>query len=627
MPKVDSVSCEPFRAWNRLEPRARKQDFDDVLKCSIHDPLWMLTRQWQFGEFQGEDTGSAIFAKIKMLSTQITRYKSVNEPNEVYSDQIPAETKVESEFPNLDYHCRVQSASFFMKLLKTKFAGIAGFSYADYLTKLKGLHVLVLPPEYDEDDKHLEIVRKLKNKVNHSLNSFLAAHGTQWFDGVLLYAAAKGGLPAAVSAIAMPLAGHADAVKQAVEAYVLWFEKSYKPKHNTSGKGAWINEQMEYQFAVALPEREKPNTVLKAEEYYTGDMEWYSFDVSANGETIEGLTGNSTADEASKVSEKILTVIPTLAKYGGMPHPRWWQFEDGNIHLGNVDADTTDIARLIVSEYALIFSNDWLVVPYSLPVGSLTEIPAIVITDVFGERTLIKPAIQGETDDWTSWGLFNLSVRTADNVKNVKADTRLFLPPCVAKIQESEPIEEIHFVKDEMANMVWAIETKLNSLAGVNMEGDTAANSLRNAIELIEPPATALLPVDEKAVFKYMIENTVPENWIPFVPVHIPDQYRAIRLQRASMPRWFKNEYAPVRPSTSLLRTGVNETDQVTAPMFVNEEEVPRAGVRVTSNFQRTRWYNGKTVNWLGRRKKLGRGEGSSGLQFDFLDPIKKERK
>ena len=58
-------------------------------------------------------------------------------------------------------------------------------------------------------------------------------------------------------------------------------------------------------------------------------------------------------------------------------------------------------------------------------------------------------------------------------------------------IQESEPVEEIHFIKDEMANMVWAIETKMNSLAGVNMEGDTAANYLRNAIELIEPPAGA----------------------------------------------------------------------------------------------------------------------------------------
>ena len=293
----------------------------------------------------------------------------------------------------------------------------------------------------------------------------------------------------------MPLSRHWDD-------YAAWFEKTYKPAHNSSGKGAWINEQLEYQFAVSLPEKNAANTVLKAEEYYTGDMEWYSFDVAAAGEQVAGLSGNALPAELPLVSEKILTVIPTLAKFGGMPNPRWWQFEDGNTDLGNIDADTTDLSKLIVSEYALVYGNDWLVVPWSLPVGSLTGIPGIVITDVFGERSLIKPAIQGDTDDWTSWGLFNLSARQADNSKNTPADTRLFLPPCVVKTQESEPVEEIHFIKDEMANMVWAIEAKMNSLAGTNMEGDTVASYLRNAIEVIEPQAAAI-PVEETAVFKY----------------------------------------------------------------------------------------------------------------------------
>lgn len=628
MPRIDSVSCEPFRAWNRLEPRARKQDFDDVLKCAVHDPLWMLTRQWQFGEFQGEDTGSAIFAKIKMQSTQITRYKSVNETAETYSDIIPAETKVESEFPQLDYHCSVKSASYFMKLLKNKFAGFVtpnAFNYANYLQQLKTLFPVSFPEQINNTDDHAETVIKLRALANNTLNSFLAANGNQWFDGVLLYKAYKSNAVNTVNG-AVLFSDHKAPMQDALDAYVSWFEKTYLPKHNGNGKGAWINEQLEYQFAVSFPEKEKPNTVLKAEEYYTGDMEWYSFDVAAASEQIEGLSGNAGAGELPSINEKILTVIPTLAKFGGMPHPRWWQFEDGNIDLGNIDADTTDISKLIVSEYALIYGNDWLVVPYSLPVGSLTTIPAIVITDVFGEKSLIKPAIQGDTDDWTAWGLFNLSVRNADNLKNVKADTRLFLPPCVVKTQESEPVEEIHLIKDEMANMVWAIETKLNSMAGVNMDGDASANYLKNAIEIIEPPAPAIAP-HESAMFKYTLENTVPENWIPFVPVHIKDSYRAIQLQRASMPRWFKNTYSPVRPITRLMRNGIDENDKVTAPMFVNEEEVPRAGAKVSSSFQRTRWYNGKTVNWLGRRKNLGRGEGSSGLQFDYLEAIKKEKK
>jgi hypothetical protein len=41
--------------------------------------------------------------------------------------------------------------------------------------------------------------------------------------------------------------------------------------------------------------------------------------------------------------------------------------------------------------------------------------------------------------------------------------------------------------------------------------------------------------------------------------------------------------------------------------------------VKLTGTFQRTRWYNGKIVSWYGRRKRTGRGEGSSGLRFDLV--------
>ena len=32
--------------------------FDRALRVEVRDALWMLTRQWQTGEFQGEDAGS-----------------------------------------------------------------------------------------------------------------------------------------------------------------------------------------------------------------------------------------------------------------------------------------------------------------------------------------------------------------------------------------------------------------------------------------------------------------------------------------------------------------------------------------------------------------------------------------
>ena len=35
--------------------------------------------------------------------------------------------------------------------------------------------------------------------------------------------------------------------------------------------------------------------------------------------------------------------------------------------------------------------------------------------------------------------------------------------------------------------------------------------------------------------------------------------------------------------------------------------------------FQFARWLDGRSLLWLGRRKRSGRGEGSSGLRFDVI--------
>jgi hypothetical protein len=115
--------------------------------------------------------------------------------------------------------------------------------------------------------------------------------------------------------------------------------------------------------------------------------------------------------------------------------------------------------------------------------------------------------------------------------------------------------------------------------------------------------------------------SSVPEHWIPMVPVHVENDNREVQLQRGAMLRIMVGDPdpnpAPVRPRTSLMREGLEEVPQVGHTL--HEEEVPRAGVRVTQAFQRTRWSDGRAWTWLGVRKQTGRGEGSSGLAFDRL--------
>ena len=101
---------------------------------------------------------------------------------------------------------------------------------------------------------------------------------------------------------------------------------------------------------------------------------------------------------------------------------------------------------------------------------------------------------------------------------------------------------------------------------------------------------------------------------------------RSIRLQRAAMPRILNGDTAKpakVEPRTTLLREGLDT--EIKSTYFINEEEITRAGTNVYQSYQRTRWYNGKVITWLGIRKQTGRGEGSSKLAFDQAKDVKKK--
>jgi hypothetical protein len=298
-----------------------------------------------------------------------------------------------------------------------------------------------------------------------------------------------------------------------------------------------------------------------------------------------------------------------------MPNTRWWTFEDGRTNFGDVKPDTTDLAKLLLIEFGLIYANDWFLLPYTLPAGSIARIKGMAVTNVFGERTWVEAAGRGPDDDWQRWAMFLVNTKGKGNEA---ADTSLLLLPTAPKVQEGRPIEEAVLIRDEIANMVWGIERTIPLPTGEGKPGREAAQEMRVFLGAPrEPPSAA-----EDAKIRYQVMSTVPENWIPFIPVHCDSDNREIQLQRAAI----RDPDRPrkVRPRTALLRQGLDEVEA--KAYFVHEEEVPRAGALVTQSFQRTRWRDGRAWVWLGVRKKTARGEGSSGLAFDRIVDVPPER-
>ena len=640
----DYMTCEPFRSWNRLEPRPRKTEFDSVLRAEIHDAIWMLTRQWQFGEFQGEDTGSAVFAKVQIETTRVTSYLNRHGTAVAYDDQkMPLETRVERMPVQYDLRFRTRAGQYWLKILKHHGDlynnGNPSVTYNHNTIKelfitLFGYSLPVVDAENDSTALKIARGRILSDRQLHQAITALSGRST---DGVSWYESLKAGgspvkLPKALTDHADFNGAFSSFMLNAASDFIRWFELSHEhPDTDTDNR--WSPPNLEYAFSCSMPNKGNvPNTILSAKEYYQGHLDWYAFNLELNDEG-KGL-GTVNPDEKDKtINTEVLTIIPSEAMFGGMPNSRWWEFEDGSTDLGNITAETTNIAKILLAEFALMFSNDWFVIPYTVPAGSVSEVKAIIVTDNFGERTLVEPAGQGDSNDWTSWTMFNMSKTSSSEGLSGKIDPRIYIPPVVSKSQESKALESVELVRDEMANMVWGVESTIPVLLGGGRDGHAAAQNLSNWFKDLERDSELPVePIPDGVKLKYNVGNTVPENWIPFLPVHLPGQNRAIQLQRASMPRWFGNEFTQVRPRTSILREGmkenpatqkelyVNPSDEIqTKPYFVFEEEATRSGVIIESAWQRTRWYNGKTICWFGRKKKVARGESASGLAFDRI--------
>lgn len=758
-----------FNAWLRIEPRCRQDNFAQGIQARIADPLWILARQWQTGEFIGEDAGSPIQVAMHYSTQSIDNYKLGDEAPQRMPEDVPLETLVEQELDVINYRERVRIGQEFERRLRANLKESAANSNSEIRKLIVDLRLSEGFPVDTTTEVEKNLDRVTQRYINFMRNRVV--------DGkAVLDAPITVPTDSAISQTTLD-----DVRKKIIE----WHGNvCHRPSAKQSA--AWQTEQLNYKFEVntdmetttediEVPEQKK--TELVAYDYRNGSIDWFSFNAASS--SARGFWQTLVDDKLNSVK-----TTPTRIEVAGCSS-RWWAFENGSVNFGAMDVAKPDLAKLLIMEFALIYGDDWFSVPASVAVGSLVKIDQLSVRNVFGEDVNIEPArrVYPSNTKWedfnhferqaetqgslinidqlrvkkdfaqettikpvrrfyprgTSWqevndleqrpqaleqnarfDLFTLSgvtlqspsldIRSDDlglrtNEEEAKDPPRpiLISPPLTGFRQESPVLDEVRFLRDEGANMVWAVEqTVMNGLGrpvpgfeaqlervnrnrtleldeletlvdllklvlveeSISDEGlqqlkntlklnqawidqlkqalesdsisDEEQQELQNILNLSQARIEDLntnkqAKPTQNSIPQYRLATTVPENWIPFLPIkegnedpQDPLSLRAIDFRRAQLLR--NTDHAMVNiqgiikpppvPAMSRL-LALDDVNQLL--LIINEETISRAGLRVQLTKQRVRWIDGSTHVWLGKKVLMGRGEGSSGLRFDIV--------
>ena len=321
-------------SWIRLQPLSRNAEMKSSLQARIYDPLWLLARQWQLGEFQGEDNGSPIMARWRADAAKLSRYfAGPIKPNTIanaprYDPSMPLETLVEREAvrPEKDQTAKLRLAAeagqqFLRMLDRMRESETISRDYRDAFIRQYPFPALTTDQRATLDSDSLNFVDLMASRVP---------------DGRLLHAAFRV-TNAGVIVIAPDLqiaTGDLADIREAARLWLTWFDTLFSEPEKENP--TWSPERMEYAFSIGtrFSEGECP---LTAQEYFAGHLDWYAFDVNLEV-TLGGASDNT-------VTEIARTAIPAPISFRGMPTARFWEFEDAQVDFGSIDAGPTDLAR------------------------------------------------------------------------------------------------------------------------------------------------------------------------------------------------------------------------------------------------------------------------------------------
>jgi hypothetical protein len=423
--------------WNRVEPSPRGDSLQRGLEAAVRDPLWFLSRQWQVGEFHGEDAASPAFVSLAARFAPLDAWRSGGPDFHALDGSAPLEPLAQNEATTPDLLTAVELGQALEERAAAEGGGPEVAAALRAAFPVPGPDGLTTAQRRDRG--LVRLARVCGGRSTHGIDALRAAGRSA---------------PALPAEVHLPPAAQAPALA-ALTWLVGWADDVLGPIGLDDAPG-WRPERLEYRLEVGATTPDGDRVVLDGHAGPFGELDWYAFDESVRIHPIIPAPGPPTLRTS---------LLPAPVSFSGMPNARWWQFEDARFNWAALDADRRELAKLMVMDFMLVQSGDWFMVPFRQPVGTIVEIDRLLIRDVFGEWTLVAAADAGAAPGPARWSMYSI---TADGADFGLAGYFLLPPGALRTTLDGPDLEEVRFVRDEQANVAWAVEAVTQDAAGRN---------------------------------------------------------------------------------------------------------------------------------------------------------------
>jgi hypothetical protein len=523
---------------HRLEPRPPARPLEEGFAAPLADPLWFLGRQWQLGEHAGANAASPVEVAITRSQTPITTTGQDRTPRPHDTPQTtPPEALLEGE---TDEWWTIGRRVRIGRAASAQLPAAADVQAAID----KRDHGQPLTPAEQALLKYGPFLIDLSVPYD-------ALSGTA-YDGLALYAA-RGRAPIQGN---VPAAAFSDV--------------PHRPTH-------WEPPGLDYADDFGAG-----NAVLTARRHDGGDVDWWTVDA-----TQELRPPTPTAGPVRQ--------WPSRFRYPGSPAPRWWQIEDAAVDVGGYPPDRAHFATLLLIDLLTTHSDDWFTFHLRSSAGQVVTLHRLAVRDTFDEVHTINlapsgPGGPGKPAPPADWSLFAVEGL---------GEWALPLWPTAASPLAGEPLEEVVLGIDEDANLLWAVEQRVDGQAFTF--DDTGAADRGSA---------------PKNAYAYRPSSYVPKHWHPYT-LEVENgarHFRQARLADLTQPTTSPKALRPLPSGRLLTEPAPGETVPRIQPAAV-----PSTGLRIIRRAMLARRTDGTPVLWVQRQRVPLLVPPSNALRFDIV--------